>query len=127
MIIQRHPFPCFEIYPVDSDTLTAWVQISKTHRELWRIRLKKIEGGELDIVEGIKGRDILAALIRDKSEFHAHFFGNPEELDLHGRHVGDIEFEDGSRIVSALMAFGHHWVRLRNGTEIKNTTEPNHG
>tara|TARA_R100001530_G_scaffold46547_1_gene35007 strand:- start:313 stop:696 length:384 start_codon:yes stop_codon:yes gene_type:complete len=127
MKIQKHPYPATELYPIDSDTLTAWVQISKTHRELWRIRLKKIEGGELGTDEGGKGLNILAAIIRDKSHLTAHFFGNPDELDLHGRHVGDIVFEDGSRLVDALMAFGHHWVRLRNGKEIKNQKETQNG
>jgi len=127
MKILKHPYPCFELYPIDSDTLTCWVQVGKTTRELWRVRLKRIEGGELDTPEGAKGLDILAALIRDKSELSAHYFGNVDELDKYGRHVGDIAFEDGSRLVPALIAYGHHWTRLRNGTEIKNEKASSHG
>tara|TARA_Y100000310_G_scaffold3699_2_gene4576 strand:+ start:431 stop:814 length:384 start_codon:yes stop_codon:yes gene_type:complete len=122
-----HPYPCYEIYPIDSDTLKCWVQVGKTTRELWRVRLKRIEGGELGTEEGGKGLNILAALIRDKSELSARYFGNPDELDKYGRHVGDIEFEDGSRLVPALIAYGHHWTRLRNGKEIRNQKEPTHG
>ena len=121
MKVEKHPYQITEIYPIDSDTITAWVQISDTNREKWRIRLKGIEGGELGTMDGTKGVDIVAALVRDKYHLKAWFFGNIKTLDKYGRHVADIEFEDGSRIVSALMAFGHHWVRLRNGTEIRNT------
>jgi len=127
MKIEKHPYPCTELYPIDSDTLKVWVQISKTTRELWRVRLKKIEGGELDTLDGAKGLNILAAMIRDKAHLHAHYFGNVDELDKFGRHVGDIEFEDGSRLVAALLAYGHHWVRDRDGTEHRKQKAGTHG
>lgn len=127
MKIKKHPYPVTELYPIDGDTITAWVEISKTHREQWRIRLKGIEGGELGTTDGAKAVDIVAAFIRDKWHMTAHYFGNPNTLDKYGRHVGDIEFEDGSRLCAALMAYGHHWKRLRNGKEIKNKREPAHG
>ena len=120
MKVLKHPYPITEIYPIDSDTIKAWVEISDTHRELWRIRLKGIEGGELGTEEGTKGTDILAALVRDKYHLHAHYFGNPKTLDKYGRHVGDIEFEDGSRLAEALKAYGHPWLKLRTGEEIRN-------
>ena len=123
MKIEKHPNPCFDLYPVDSDTLTAWVEVGRQTREKWRIRLKGIEGGEIGTQEGTKGVDIVARLIADKFHLAAHFHGNPNELDKYGRHVGDIAFEDGSKLCSALMAYGHHWRRLRDGRELRNEKE----
>jgi hypothetical protein len=120
MRILKEPYQVFELYPIDSDTLKAWVQIDKTTRHLWRIRLKGVEGGELDTAEGHLGRDILASLIRDKLGQAAHFFGNVDCLDKYARHVGDIQFQDGSRLCGALIAYGHHWRKDRTGKETKN-------
>ena len=120
MKIMKHPYPVFEIYPIDSDTIKAWVEIDKTTRHMWRIRLKGIEGGEKDTPEGCVGLNILAGLIRDKYHMHAHFFCNVNSLDKYGRHVGDIQFEDGARLAEACLAFGHHWRRDRSGKETKN-------
>ena len=120
MKILEKPYPVSELYPIDSDTLKAWVQIDKTTRHLWRIRLKGVEGGELDTAEGQLGRDILASLIRDKEVQTATFFGNVDCLDKYGRHVGDIEFQDGSRLCNALIVYGHHWKRDRTGRETRN-------
>jgi endonuclease YncB( thermonuclease family) len=125
--IRENPYPIVDIYPIDSDTVKAWVQISRTNRELWRVRLKGIEGGELDSVEGIKGRDILASIVRDKHHLKAHFHGNENTLDKYGRHVGDIAFEDGSRLCDALIAYGHHWRRERSGKEHRKPKEKIHG
>ena len=127
MKIREHPYPVLDIYPIDSDTIKAWVQISKTNREMWRIRLKGIEGGEIDTVEGLKGRDILASIVRDKHHLSAHFHGNENTLDKYGRHVGDIAFEDGSQLVDALLGYGHHWKRTRSGKETRPTKEKVHG
>jgi len=127
MKVLKHPYPITEIYPIDSDTVKAWVEISDTHRERWIIRLKGIEGGELGSEEGTKGVDIVAALVRDKFHLSAWFFGNPKTLDKYGRHVGDISFDDGSRMVAALMAFGHHWHRDRTGKETRNKKETING
>jgi len=127
MKVKKHPYQITEIYPIDSDTITAWVQISDTNREKWRIRLKGIEGGELGTMDGTKGVDIVAALVRDKYHLKAWFFGNIKTLDKYGRHVADIEFEDGSRMCAALMAFGHHWRKDRTGKETRNQKATSHG
>lgn len=119
MKVLKHPYPVTEIYPVDSDTITAWVEVGDHTREKWRIRLKGVEGGEIGTDEGTKGEDILAAMISDKYHFHAHFFGNPKTLDKYGRHVGNIEFEDGSRLCEMLKAYGHHWLKDRTGKETR--------
>jgi len=120
MKILEKPYPVFEMYPIDSDTIKAWVQIDKTTRHRWIVRLKGVEGGELDTAEGHLGRDILASLIRDKSGQSATFFGNVDCKDKYGRHVGDIEFSDGSRLCGALIAYGHHWRKDRTGKETRN-------
>jgi len=119
MKVLETPYLMFELYPIDSDTIKAWVQIDKSTRHLWRIRLKGVEGGELDTAEGQLGRDILAAMVRDKHMMVATFFGNVECLDKYGRHVGDVKFEDGSYLCKALMAYGHHWKKDRTGKETR--------
>jgi len=127
MKVLKHPHPATDLYPVDSDTITAWIQIGDHTKEKWRIRLKGIEGGELGTDEGTKGEDIVAALIRDKYHLAAHFHGNPKTLDKYGRHVGDIAFEDGSFMCAALKAFGHHWRKDRTGKETRNKKETING
>ncbi len=124
MKILDHPYQVFELYPIDSDTVKAWVQIEKETRHYWRIRLKGVEGGELDTAEGQLGKDILAAMIRDTYHLEAHYFGNPNTKDKYGRHVGDIEFQDGSRLCDRLKAYGHHWKKDRSGKETRNPTTP---
>ena len=122
MKILAHPYRVFEIRIVDSDTLEAWVQIDRETRHLWRIRLKGVEGGELNEPEGMKGVKVLYAILEENERGAKSFFGNPNAKDKYGRHVGDIEFEDGTKLCACLLISGHHWRRDRDGTEHKPET-----
>jgi len=117
MIQKKEPYEISEIEIVDSDTIKGWCHVDRTVRVLWRIRLKRIEGGELGTVDGLKGSEIVRRILADQEGIPSWFHGNPNELDLHGRHVGDIEWANGVRLTAALMAAGHHWRRERNGRE----------
>ena len=117
MKIQAIPYTVRELWPIDSDTLTAWVDVATGVRLKWRIRLRRIEGGEMDSAEGQLGRDVVARILANIDHEGASFFGNVDELDQFGRHVGDILFKDGSKLVGHLMSNGHHWIRERNGLQ----------
>ena len=121
MKILAHPYRVFDIRIVDSDTLEAWVQIDRETRHLWRIRLKGVEGGELGEPEGMKGVKVLYAILEENERGAMSFFGNPNAKDKYGRHVGDIEFQDGTKLCSCLLISGHHWRRDRDGKEYKPT------
>jgi len=121
MQILKHPYSVYEIKAIDSDTLTAWVEIDRETRHLWRIRLKGIEGGEKGTEEGERGHAVIKRLLWEKMALHANFFGNPNCKDKYGRHVGDIMFEDGSHLTRQLMATGYFWKRDRSGREYKPT------
>ena len=125
MKILAHPYRITEIRIVDSDTLECWVEIDRETRHLWRIRLKGVEGGELDTEEGLQGVKVLYAIIEEHDMESKHFFGNPNCKDKYGRHVGDIEFQDGSKLCQCLLISGHHWRRDRDGTEHKPTPTKN--
>jgi endonuclease YncB( thermonuclease family) len=118
----EHPFSCFEIVAIDSDTLTAWVEIDRETRHKWRIRLKGIEGGEKGTTVGERGHGMIQKVLWDKAGQHSNFFGNPNCKDKYGRRVGDILFEDGTHLTRALMATGYFWRRDRSGKEYRNQT-----
>lgn len=106
---------------IDSDTITAWVEIDRETRHLWRIRLKGIEGGEKGTAEGERGHAFIKRVLWQKMAMHTNFYGNPNCKDKYGRRVGDIEFEDGSFLTRILMASGYFWRRDRTGREYKKT------
>jgi endonuclease YncB( thermonuclease family) len=120
-IMQRHTLLVYEVRVVDSDTLSAWVEISDEIRQLWRIRLRGIEGGEADTPEGTIGSVILSNLLLERQQLSPHFIGNPKARDQHGRHVGDIGWTSGENLTCLLLAQGHHWHRNREGREWKAT------
>ena len=59
MKMTRLQYGMTEIHAVDSDTLTAWVNVSTELRQLWRIRLRGIEGGEFNTPEGMRAKALL--------------------------------------------------------------------
>lgn len=119
MKVKRHPFPCYDLEAIDSDTVTAWVEVDRTVRVKWRIRLKGIEGGELDEPCGLASARATALALASNSHLSAHFFGNPNTFDKYGRHVGDIVFENGAHLTRQLFSTGLYWRRDRNGTQHK--------
>lgn len=122
MKILTHPYRIFDIRIIDSDTLEAWVEIDRETRHLWRLRLKGVEGGELGEPEGMKGVQVLSTILMEYDHNTKWFFGNPNAKDKYGRHVGDIEFGNGTKLCALLLLSGHHWRRDRDGTEHKPTT-----
>jgi endonuclease YncB( thermonuclease family) len=110
-------YPVTEIRVVDSDTLEAWVRVSTRTRELWRIRLSGIEGGELPTPEGLRGKLILEKIIAARRDRFCHFIGLETILDKYGRHVGDIMFPPDELLTVVMFRGGHFWHRKRTGQE----------
>jgi endonuclease YncB( thermonuclease family) len=117
MKVTRLQYPMFDIHAVDGDTLTAWVQISAEVRQLWRIRIRGVEGGELPTERGLRAKVILENTLRDHSEQTANFIGLETVRDQFGRRVGDVFFANGQILSLMLLKSGAFWRRDRNGTQ----------
>lgn len=117
MRIYHKLFQLRELTAVDGDTLDAWADVGPDLRQKWRIRIKGIEGGELDTTAGRNAATILANELQRRERCTAHFIGNPETFDQHRRHVGDVYFDDGKALSAILLATGFFWKRDRNGTQ----------
>lgn len=117
-----HRYPLYDVRPVDSDTLKAWCQVSATTRELWRVRLRNVEGGELGTPQGDRSMTWLVALLRTLPEDGFAFIGLETNLDQHGRHVGDILCPDGTYLSLQALRSGFYWTRKRDGTQTPPST-----
>lgn len=118
MKVAMHPgIPLHGIRVIDSDTVEAWAEVSWDLRQLWRIRLQGIEGGELGTDQGERGKLALEALLENGRGCDVRFVGNSKSLDLHGRRVGDIVVDGLIRVTTVLREIGTHWHRTRSGKE----------
>jgi endonuclease YncB( thermonuclease family) len=119
MKISKHEHRIYEPRAIDGDTIEAWVDIGHRCRIQWKIRLRGIEGGEMDTAEGQVVFAHMVALIQAEELKGGYFFGNVNELDKYGRHVGDIMLPDKSLLTQRLFSSGLFWRRARNGHEDK--------
>lgn len=118
MKVAMHPgIPLHGIRVIDSDTVEAWAEVSWDLRQLWRIRLQGIEGGELGTEQGETGKLALKTLMDGSWGCDIRFLGNSKSLDLHGRRVGDIVIDGRLRVSTRLKEQGTHWHRTRSGKE----------
>jgi len=117
MKITRLHYSAHDLHAVDGDTLTAWVQLSSELRQLWRIRIRGVEGGELPTPAGLRAKVILDNTLRDHSQHTANFIGLETVRDQFGRRVGDIIFGNGQLLSLLLLKSGAFWRRDRDGTE----------
>ena len=122
MRIATRPFPLFDLRAVDGDTIECWCGISAEIRQLWRVRLKGIEGGELDTEPGLAAWHALKQFLQTQPTHGYHFVGLETVKDQHGRHVGDILTPTGHMLTSALYETGFFWRRPRR--RCPSTTQP---
>ena len=108
------PYQISEIRFVDSDTLEGWVRISSTLHELWRIRLRGIEGGEKGTPEGDHAETHLRRILDENRDCPLHFLGLESVRDQYGRRVGDLVLADGKLLTLTLLATGAYWRRDRS-------------
>lgn len=116
-IISKHTLTLHSVRVIDSDTIEAWVQVSSECRLLWRIRLKGVEGGELDTVEGQAGARVLSDLVDLHQSAGLHFRGLDTIKDKYGRHVGEVILSDGRSLNHILLTEHRYWPRDRTGRE----------
>lgn len=120
MITQSRP-RCWVDRVVDSDTLVIWIEATPDVRIRYRVRIVGIEGGELDEPEGPRGAAAMAAEVSEMARQGIFWNGSFNTNDQHGRLVGDIFGEDGSRLSVRLLQGGTHWRRARDGRQRRNT------
>lgn len=114
---REHIITLHDVGVVDGDTITAWAEVAPEVRILWRIRLKGIEGGELPSEQGAHAKALVAQELAVHFLETLQFVGLPTVRDLHGRHVGDVRFLDGTLLTRRLMESGAYWRRSRNRAE----------
>lgn len=105
---------------VDSDTLVVWIEATPDVRVRYRVRLVGIEGGELDTDEGRFGAASLTAHLERLQAQRLYWHGSLLTRDQHGRLVGDVVDDTGSRLTTDLLACGSHWRRDKSGNEKRN-------
>lgn len=116
-IHQKEPFTISAVRVIDGDTLEAWVQVSHEVRQLWRIRLKGVEGGELPTEQGLRATSLLQMTIQEHGKGGLCYVGMETVKDQFGRHVGDIRFADGTLCTRRLIETGAYWRRSRNRSD----------
>lgn len=112
-------FRVWSIRVVDSDTIEGWVQIDPKNAQLWRIRLKRVEGGELNTEEGMAGKASLAEELCKDPFGEFWISGNPYDFDKYGRHVCEIVDRYGVSLNTRLIEKGTHWRRTRSGKHLR--------
>lgn len=110
---------CWVERVVDSDTLVVWIEATADVRIRYRVRIVGIEGGELDEPEGPRGTAAMASEVADMSDRGLYWSGSFNTTDQHGRLVGDIFGEDGTRLSVRLLQRGTHWRRTRAGVQLR--------
>jgi len=116
MITQARP-RCWVERVVDSDTLVVWIEATPDVRIRYRVRIVGIEGGELHEPDGPRGAAAMAAEVSDMADRGLYWSGSFNTTDQHGRLVGDIFGEDGTRLSVRLLQGGTHWRRTRSGQQ----------